>query len=121
VQTTNIWYEITGLTHDGDTVIMAKVQVKITPSLAGALNASGAEWLILEREIAERSTIGDLFTDIAFTDAEFRQVVFEPNTGKINDLVVVILNDKLLHDVRIPESTLNDGDIVILLPVYMGG
>lgn len=100
---------------------MAKVQVRISPSLAGSLNASGAEWLILEKEIGERSTIGDIFADIAFDDTEFRKVVFKPDTGKLNDLVVVVLNDKVLHNVSITESKLHDGDIVILLPVFMGG
>ena len=101
--------------------VMAKVQVRISPSLAGSLNASGAEWLILEKEIGERSTIGDLFADIASDDTEFRKVVFKPDTGKLNDLVVVVLNDTLLHNVSITESKLHDGDIVILLPVFMGG
>ena len=100
---------------------MANVKVKITPSLAGSLNASESEWLIFEKEVAEGATIGDLFTDLAFSDAEFRKVIFEPNTGKINDLVIVVLNDNLLQFLSITETNLKDGDIVILLPVYMGG
>ena len=100
---------------------MANVKVKITPSLAGSLNASESEWLIFEKEIAEGATIGDLFSDIAFSDAEFRKVIFEPNTGKINDLVIVVLNNKLLLSSDIIKHDLKDEDILILLPVYMGG
>jgi len=100
---------------------MVKVQVKITPSLAGSLNSSGSHWLILEREIAERSTIGDLFRELAFDYAEFRKVVFEPDTGKINDQIVVVLNDKLLNFENIIKFILNEGDTVILVPMYAGG
>ena len=100
---------------------MAKVQVRISPSLAGSLNASGTEWLTLEREIGGRATLGDILAGIAFDDAQFRKVVFEPDTGRLNDLVVVVHNDTVLHNVRITESELQDGDIVILLPAFMGG
>jgi hypothetical protein len=100
---------------------MAKVRVKITPSLAGSLNSSGSHWLILEREIGEVSTIGDLFTELAFDYAEFRKVVFDPDIGKINDQIVVVLNDKLLNFPNIKESILNEGDTLVLVPMYAGG
>ena len=100
---------------------MAKVQVRISPSLAGSLNASGAEWLILEKEIGERSTIGDIFSNIALDDTEFRKVVFDPETATLNNLVVVVLNNTALHNVSITDTKVRDGDIVILLPVFMGG
>ena len=100
---------------------MAKVHVKITPSLAGALNTSGTKWIVLEKDISEHSTIGDLFTDIALTDKEFRKVIFDPDSEKINDMVVVAVNGKLLQAPKITEYILNNKDVVVLLPVYMGG
>jgi len=100
---------------------MSKVQVKITPTLAGALNRSGSEWLILDKEVVKPTTLGDLFTEIALSDSEFRKVIFNPDSGEINDLVIVVLNDKLLQVPKMMEYILKDGDTVILLPVYMGG
>ncbi len=100
---------------------MATVHVRISPSLAGSLNASGAEWLVREREIGEQATVRDLFAAMAFDDPEFRKVVFEPDTGKLNELVAVVLNREMLHKMSIMDSTLHGGDIVMLLPVFMGG
>ena len=104
-----------------ESVAMARVTVKITPSLAGALNASGTEWLFFERDTSDPATIGDLFKDIASNNIDFRTVIFNPKTGTINDLVVVVLNNRLLQPPDTIETRLGDGDTVILLPVYMGG
>jgi hypothetical protein len=100
---------------------MARVTVKITPSLAGALNASACEWLLFEKDIADAATIGDLFKDMASTDHDFGTVIFNPQSGKLNDLVVVVLNNQLLQPSDIMEAKLSDGDALILLPVYLGG
>jgi len=100
---------------------MATVTVKISPSLAGALNASGSDWLIFKREISDSATIGEVFTDIAAVNPEFRTVIYDPDTGKINDLVTVVLNNSLMKFPDVKASRLCGGDTVILLPVYMGG
>lgn len=100
---------------------MISITLKITPSLAGALNSGGSDWLVFERELSDTATIGDLFRDIASGNADFRDVIFNPDTGIINDLVVVVLNNTLIQSQSIIKSELSDGDIVILLPVYMGG
>ena len=100
---------------------MGKVRLEISPSLAGVLNAKGSDWVILEKEIEEGTTIGDIWEDLAFNHIEFREAVFDPGTGKVSDQVMVVLNDSLLQFSNVTEVKLKDGDTVILLPVYSGG
>jgi len=48
-------------------------------------------------------------------------MVFNPATGKISDKVNVVLNDNLLQFPDVTETKVEDGDVVILVPVYSGG
>ena len=100
---------------------MGKVQLKILPWVANMLNTPGSSWLILEKEIGAGATIGDLLADLASSYTDFRKVVFNPDTGKVNDQVMVILNGGLLQFPDVTEAKLADGDSIVLLPVYSGG
>lgn len=100
---------------------MRRVRLEIPPSLAGIFEGQGSDWFILEKEIGEEATIRDLLTDLAFSYADFRKAIFEPDTGKVSDEVLVVLNDSLLQFTEVTEAKLNDGDTIILLPVYSGG
>lgn len=108
--------------EQGDnTPIMGKVQLKIPPWIASLLKAQGSDWLILEPEIGEGATLGGLLTELTSSDTDFRKVVFNPEAGTVSDQLVVILNDSLLPESDVTETRLNDGDSIILLPVYAGG
>jgi molybdopterin converting factor small subunit len=85
------------------------------------LNASGSRWLILEREIDEETTAGDVLEALASSYAEFRKTVFNPDTMRVSNQVMVILNGNLLRSAELTAVKLNDGDSIILLPVYSGG
>ncbi len=100
---------------------MGKVSLKISPSLAGILNAQGSDWLTVEEEMREGATIGDLLTVLALSYTAFRKVIFNPDIKKISNQVLVVLNDSLVPSVDVIETKLNDGDMVTLLPDYYGG
>jgi molybdopterin converting factor small subunit len=100
--------------------IPGKVQLRITPSISSILNAEGG-WLTFEREIRAESTIGDFLADLAISYPDFKNIVFNPDTGRINDLIQVVVNDTLIHLPEGSETTLKDGDKVVLVPVYTGG
>lgn len=100
---------------------MGKVQLKIPPSLAGVLNTQSSDWIILEKEIAECAAIGDVLADLALSYTDFRKVVFDPDTKKVSDQVMVVLDDRLLQFPDMTEAKLKDGDSIVLLPVYSGG
>ena len=100
---------------------VGKVLLKIPPWVGIMLNEQGSGWFTLEKEIEEGATIGDLLADIAFSYTDFRKAVFNPDAGKVSDQVNVILNDSLLQLPGVTETKLNDGDSIIILPVYAGG
>ena len=100
---------------------MAKVQLKFPASFASMSDAQGSDLLTLEKEVGEEVTIGDLLADLAFSYTDFRKVVFDPDTRKVSDLIHVILNDSLLQHPNTTEAKVNDGDSVIILPMYSGG
>ncbi len=100
---------------------MGKVRLKFPALFASMLDAQGSDLVILEKEIGEEATIGDLLADLAFSYTDFRKVVFNPDTGKVSDQVNVVLNNSLLQFPEVTEAKLNDGDSIIILPVYAGG
>jgi len=100
---------------------MGKVQLKFPASFASTLDAQGSDLVILEKEIGEETTIGELLAHLAVSYTNFRKVVFNPDTGKVSDQVNVVLNNNLLQFPEVTDTELNDGDSVIILPVYSGG
>jgi molybdopterin converting factor small subunit len=98
-----------------------KVKFKFPASYASTLNAKGSDLVTLEKEIEQKTTIGNLLSDLASNYADFRKAVFDPDTGKISSQVHVILNKRVLQLPEVTEAELNDGDSIIILPVYAGG
>ena len=100
---------------------MSSVQLKITSALASVLRNQGSDRLILEKEIEEGATIGDLLADLAPNYSNFRNAVFDPDTREISDEVMIILNDSLLQFPDVAEAKLSNGDRVMLTLVLSGG
>jgi hypothetical protein len=100
---------------------MGKVRLEISPSFASMLNAADYKWIVLEKELEKWVTIGDLLSDLAFDNADFRKIVFDPQIGKMSDEIMVVLNGNLLQLSDITEIRLKDGDTVFLLPMITQG
>jgi len=100
---------------------MGKVQLKILPWVASMLNADDSSWLLLDQEIKKGETIGSLFKELAITYNNFRRIVFNPDTGKINDEVMVALNNNLVQSTDLMKIRLHDGDFITLFSSYFGG
>ena len=100
---------------------MGKVQLKIPPFFAYIMDPNASDWFVLEKEIGGKTTIRDFLTELASNNSEFRDVVFNPDEGTVSDQIDIVINQKLLDFTREMDTKLNDGDVVILLPVYAGG
>ena len=85
------------------------------------LDAKASGWLTLEKEIEEDTTTSDLLSDLVATYPGFRQAVFNPDTGHLNDQMNVVLNDKPLTFLEVTQTKLIDGDTIVFLPIYYGG
>ncbi len=100
---------------------MGMVQLKIPPWITSMLNTPRSDWLILEKEVGMDTTIGDLLSELALSNNEFKKAVFDSDTGKSSGQVMISLNKSVLRYSDIAETKLNDGDIIMLLPVHLGG
>ena len=100
---------------------MGKVQLKIPPFFAYIMDPRASDWFILEKELGKETTLFDLLTDLARSNSEFREVVFNPDKRTVSDQINIILNKTLLNFPGEIDTKLNDGDVVTLLPVYSGG
>ena len=100
---------------------MGKVQLKIPPFFAYIIDPEASDWFVLERDIGKETTIRELLTNIALSNAKFRKAVFNPDEGTVSDQIDIVLNQKLLNFLYEMDTKLSDGDVVTLLPVYSGG
>ncbi len=100
---------------------MGKVRLEIPPFMASMMNGQCSDWLTIDKEIEEGAKIGDLLVDLAFSYTNFRKVVFDPDIGEVSDQILIILNNSPLQDSNMTEVKLNDGDSIVILPVYAGG
>ncbi len=95
-----------------------KVRLEIPSWIALMLHAPHSDMLILEKE---KATVGDLLSNLAAKYTDFDKVVFNPQLGEAADQVIIVLNDSLLQDTDMTGIKLNDGDSIVLLPVFSGG
>ena len=100
---------------------MGCVRLRITPSLAGMIGATGADWLILETEIEEEMEITALLANLARSCPELSRSVYNPIEERVAHQVMVVLNDDLIQLSDLARTKVKDGDTVVLLPDYYGG
>ena len=100
---------------------MAKIQLRITPSFANLLGNNDYDWFIVEKEIDNHATLGSLLKELSNGHPGFARILFEPKTGKLNQEIMITLNDRLLQGADAMEVIPKDGDIVIVTPAYEGG
>ena len=100
---------------------MIKIQLKISPSLTSTIDPKASDSLILEMELEDGATIRDLISELSFSYTNLYKVIFHPDTGKIEDVIMVVLNNVLLQMDDVIKTKLNDSDSIILLTAYTGG
>ncbi len=100
---------------------MAKVQVRIPPHVAKMLDAGSSGWLVLEQELNKPLTVSDLLSSLVMSYPGFRETVYNPNVGVINDQVGLILNDRMLTFEEISQTVLRENDSITIVPLYYGG
>lgn len=100
---------------------MARVQLRLPPSLVSLVDKKAADWITLEPEIGDGATIGELLARLATEHHEFRRAVYDPSAGKVSDEMMVVLNNTLLQPLDVMGTKLEEGDSIMLFPVYSGG
>jgi molybdopterin converting factor small subunit len=100
---------------------MVNIHIKLPSHLARMLKADSVDWLIIEKEIAEGTTVKDLLSILVMTYPGFRKSVFNPDAGSVNEQINVVLNNELLTFEDMSHKLLADNDTVTILPMYFGG
>jgi molybdopterin converting factor small subunit len=100
---------------------MGKVILKIPPFFAWVMNPKASDWFVLDRQIGEKTTVGDLLTGLASSNPDFRNAVFNPAEGTLHDGINIVLNQKLLNSPLEINKKLSDGDVIVILPSLAGG
>jgi len=100
---------------------MNKIKLRLPSWIAAKLEVNSSGWLTLEKEVGEDSTISDFLVSMVITYPGFRETVYNPDAGLVNEQINVVHNDRLLTFGEISRAKLNDGDTIVLLPLYYGG
>jgi molybdopterin converting factor small subunit len=100
---------------------MPKINLELPSWITAKLNGNTSGRGIIEREILEGATVNDFLTDLATTYPGFRKAVYNPDTGSVTEQLSLVLNGRLLTFREILETTLSQGDTIVLIPIYSGG
>ncbi len=72
-------------------------------------------------KIAAGTTLFDLFAKLAARHPEFRDKVYNPATGVMNEQILVIINNRLVQARNFRQTELHDQDTITLSIVLAGG
>jgi sulfur carrier protein ThiS len=100
---------------------MNTVQLQLYSWTSQTLGMPVCEKSILDKKVKEGTSVSDLFSELAEGHPEFRKLVFDPATLQMGDQVLVILNNTILQASEIPDTKLNNNDVLTLSPVLFGG
>jgi molybdopterin converting factor small subunit len=76
---------------------------------------------VSKREVETGETVAGLLGNLAAENPRFGRSVFDIPLRQINENVCVLLNGNLLDLAGGLETTLNDGDSLVLVPFLQGG
>ncbi len=100
---------------------MGKVKVTIPLWVATSWRLKTPNGFTWEKAVNGTATIGELLTDLVSLYPELRKLVFDPDSGEVNNGVNLFLNNTYLPHPDEPKAKLKDGDTVLILPVHWGG
>jgi molybdopterin converting factor small subunit len=99
---------------------MGVIRLEVLPWLSRAFDGQGVTRVVLEREVAKGTTIGDLLERLVADHPALGRILYDPGGGLALH-VSVILNDRLFELAGGLEAPVRPGDIICLLPAFSGG
>jgi molybdopterin converting factor small subunit len=100
---------------------MSCVRLEVMTGLHGYFGVESSGRVVLEREVSEGTTVGNLLEEIVSQNQGFQQVIFDGTTGGLAGHVFVILNGRLLELSGGLEAKLKEGDTIRLMAGIGGG
>jgi sulfur-carrier protein len=94
-----------------------KIKVNVVGSAAAILPRRS-----YEVETRPDMTLRDLLVELSRDGGSgFREKVYDPGTDKMNEYVTVFVNSREARSLRGPDSRLEPGDVVTIMPPMAGG
>ncbi len=100
---------------------MGRVNIEVMSWLASYCGYNKPGNLILEEEITDGETVSTVMMRILCNHRPLADYVFEKDTLVFHDYVSIVINDRLIPQLRAPGEKLKDGDTVRLFPTVEGG
>lgn len=72
-------------------------------------------------EVRSGETAGEVCARLAADNEAFRRLVFDPDTKRFDDQILLVLNDRLLDLAGRLDAELRDGDKLSVVPAMAGG
>jgi molybdopterin synthase sulfur carrier subunit len=100
---------------------MSCVRLEVMPWLGRYFDAERLGAVILEKDVVDGTTVGDLMKEMASQNEEFGRVLFDERSGRLAPHIRVILNGRVLELAGGLEAKLKDGDTIRLVAGIGGG
>ena len=100
---------------------IGRIRLEILPGISDAFGGQGSGHLLMQKNIEEGDTMGDLIRKLASEHKTFGDIIFDSKTNKISGFVAIVLNDRFIETQEGLDTKITDGDIVKLLRVIAGG
>ena len=100
---------------------MAKVNLYVYPPLSYQMSSKRAGVLILDQEIGEGETSGDLVARLQKVDHRAWNDIFDVHTNQMRPAIMTTVNNTILSPTIVSQTPLSDGDQVAIRIIYTGG
>ena len=77
--------------------------------------------LVFEKDIEDGATVKDIFNELAVTHQEIVELAFDIQTQRLTGTMAVILNGSTIEALNGIETKLNNGDVIVVVPIAIGG
>ena len=100
---------------------MTSVRLEIMPWLSRYFHPERYGRAIVEKEVADGTTVRGLLEEMASQNPELREVLFDTERDRLAGHIALVLNDRFLELAGGLDTTLKPGDTIRLMPGFSGG
>ncbi len=90
-----------------------RIRIEIEPLKSGRL--------VLDKEMEEGSTLEDLLNKLAITHSEVIKYFYDMKDRKLTGAAAIALNGSLIQSLNGLETRIDNGDVVAVIPLLVGG
>jgi hypothetical protein len=100
---------------------LGRVELHVYPPLSRYMSSQDVGAVVLQPEIGQGETLGDLLARLEHADLQAWQDILDAQTGEIRPIVITVANGRLLSRSVASQTLLTDGDQIAFRIMYSGG